>query len=52
MDKINDIIDLYEIANITIFIISGFFLLWIIGKIQKRIKSKKRKGWKRKKIKW
>jgi len=50
MDKVNNIIDLYEVANLTLFMLLGFGLLWIIGKIQKKIKQKKRKNWKRKKI--
>ena len=51
MDSINNIIDFHEIMRLSVFIIGGFVLLWIGGKVNKYLIAKKRKEWKRKKKK-
>lgn len=51
MDKVNDIIDLYGLFDLVLFMFIGFSVLWIVGKIQKYIRARRRKKWKRKNIK-
>ena len=52
MDKIFCIIDIYALIDLAIFMLIGFFVLWLIGKVQDCKMNRKRKAWKRKNINW
>jgi len=50
MDSIGDLI--VYILEAIIFIIFGFTVLWLVGKVQRWFRNRRKKEWKQKKIKW